>query len=233
MASVWRLRASSSGSASCIPLITASSPSDSGRPYLSSMRSASWTIPCVLLHGLPNTLFHDASRLADRRLGHLPQRGPEVIAPALGPEIAFDPCELFEKDRPASPDRDLPFELARAVDKLPVRRLAQGAELFDESHVLGDGVGQGLPERRLSSCLPHAYLQPLQLLAGNGIIGQRGRPVLQIEGPQSLQFAPHGDPVPGRVARDMVDQDEPPYLVRALYRSDHTIPTTAPTGTMR
>jgi hypothetical protein len=43
--------------------------------------------------------------------------------------------------------------------------------------------GQGLPERRLSSCLPYTELQPLQSLAGNGIIGQRCRSVLQIEGP--------------------------------------------------
>src|SRR5215216_4975238 len=44
MTSVWSMRAPSSGRANCIPLFTASSPSDWVRPYMSSMRSASWTI---------------------------------------------------------------------------------------------------------------------------------------------------------------------------------------------
>src|SRR5215212_1086771 len=91
---------------------------------------------------------------------------------------------------------------------------------------------RGLPPPGLTD----AELEPLQLLARDGVLGQGGNPVLQVKGAQSLELAPQGDPVARRLPGEVVDQDHPPRLLPArrtvaYRRSVHAIPTNAPTGT--
>jgi hypothetical protein len=103
-----------------------------------------------------------------------------------------------------------------------------------EALVEGVGVaGGGLPKGHLSAGFPGAELQGLELLAGYGVFGQREGLLLEVKGAQSLQLALDRDPVVGGLAREVVDQDQPPRLPRTAYSSVHTIPARAPTGTIR
>jgi len=69
-----------------------------------------------------------------------------------------------------------------SLDQSPVALLAHSPERLDEVSVLGDRVRQSLPEGRLPPSLAYAELEPLQLLARDGVLGQRGDPVLQVKG---------------------------------------------------
>src|SRR5829696_1792084 len=301
MTSVCRRRASSPGRASCMPRTIASRPSDSGRPYFSSIRSVSWTIsatsastgspseyslrnvskeqssprwerrapatsnssaPSGASEGSPKKansaapswstkrrisqaqavrstwhprrVAHSTSRppgiaqvpavgrrrrpllcpggLApdgppgrpERLGGLLPQRRAEVVAPAFGPEPALEPAKPLHRGLPTAPKLRLAPEALGLGDDLPVGLLPGGAERPHEPPLLRRGPGAGLPPG-----LPDPVLQPLELLARHGVLGQRRHPVLQVERPQGLQPAPHGHPVARRVPWQPVGEQHP------------------------
>src|SRR5215211_4301040 len=184
------------------------------------------------IHGAGVT-FENTPRRTEGLGGLRTEGGAEVVPAAFGPELAFDPGELLEQRRPLPAELGLAPDALCALDHLPVTLLPGAAERLDEVPVLGDGVGQSLPQRRFPSGLPDPELEPLELLARDGVLGQRGGPVLQVEGSERLELAPDGDQMAGGFTRKLVDQDQPPRLAGPAYINVHTIPTTAPAGTMR
>ena len=160
---------------------------------------------------------------------------PEVVPAAFGPKLIFVLGEFLEQRGSLSAEFLLAPDALCALDYRPVAFFTGFAERCDEVFALGHGVGQSFPERRLAPSLQDPELEPFKLLARNGVLGQRGDPILKVESTQSLMFAPHGDPVAGEFPGEVVDQDQPPRLtsVDPAYSNVHTIPTTAPAGTMR
>src|SRR5918993_5196768 len=119
----------------------------------------------------------------------------EVVPTAFSPELTLYLAQLFEERSRVGPQRGLSPEAVGSRDQIFVRRLARGTELLDEGFALGHGIGQSFPEGSLATGLPYAELEPLELLAGHGVLRQRGGPVLEVEGTQGLQLAPDGNPV--------------------------------------
>src|SRR5215204_4704487 len=136
------------------------------------------------------------------------QRGAEVVAAPLRPELALDLAELLRQVLAAH--LGLAPQALGFGDDGPVSLLPRGAEGLHKLGLLGHRARRGLPEGRLARGLPHPELQPLQLLAGDGVLGERGHPVLEVEGTEVPELAPHCNPVPRGLPGKLVDQDEPP-----------------------
>src|SRR5215208_3589324 len=270
--SVCPIKAWSSGSESCMPRTMASRPSDSGRAYFSSIRSASWTISAISWSAWPRPHLRappppglprdrrrrrrmplgprSAGSTTRRRCGPRgspcawpralltapdvpvlcgacscpegrpargpqgggclgPERGAEVVAPALGPELALKVAELLQQ----CPTTHLclaPYALGLGDDG-PVRFFPRGTEGPHQFPLLGQRTRPGLPQGRLAPCLPHPELQPLKLLAGDGVLGERRHPVLEVEGAEVPQLAPHRYAVARGLPRDPVDQQHPAW----------------------
>ena len=188
--------------------------------------------PPRLLCGPQGGISFEDAPCRTESLGCLGSEGrPEVVPAAFGPKLAFVLGEFLEQQGSLSAEVRLAPDVLCALDHRPVAFFAGFAEGCDEVFALGHGVGQSFPERSL----PDPELEPFKLLARNGVLGQRGDPILKVESTQSLMFAPHGDPVAGEFPGEVVDQDQPPRLtsVDPAYSNVHTIPTTAPAGTMR
>src|SRR3712207_7921042 len=73
----------------------------------------------------------------------------------------------------AAPHLRLAADALGPGDEAPIRLLARGAEGPHQLPLLGRRPGARLPEGRLAAGLPYAQLQPLHLLAGDGVLGER------------------------------------------------------------
>src|SRR3712207_1360704 len=109
----------------------------------------------------------------------------------------------------AAPHLRLAADALGPGDEAPIRLLARGAEGPHQLPLLGRRPGARLPEGRLAAGLPDAQLQPLHLLAGDGVLGECRHPVLQVEGAEVPELAPHGPPVARGRPRKPVDEQHP------------------------
>src|SRR5215216_3487971 len=250
--SVWAESVWSSGSESCMPRTIASRPSDSGRAYFSSIRSASWTISAI-------SRSTGSSRAYSPRKVSKEQSSPrwESLAPTTSKSSApsgatagspkkekvasgstkrlisqmqavrstWHPRRVAHSIRPRPPrserlrsalrgplrpgGRPCAPQPLRLGDDGSIGLLPRGAEGFHQLGFLGHGPWSSLPEGRLSPGLPHPELQPLQLLAGDGVLGERRNPVLEVEGAEVPQLAPHRHAVTRGLPREAVDQQHP------------------------
>src|SRR5215218_3899563 len=296
--SVWPESVWSSGSESCSPRTIASRPSDSGLPYFSSIRSASWTISAISRstgssrsYSLRNVSKEQSSprweslapprrrappppglprdRRRRRRLPAGPrsagparcrrcgprgspgawpttsdlalgaegpgrpfavpygfasglecprcleaQRGAEVVPAPLRPELALQLTELLRQGPAAH--LHLASQALRLGDDGPVGLLPRAAEGFHQLGFLGHSPWPGLPQGRLAPGLPHPQLQPLQLLAGDGVLRERRHAVLEVEGAEVPQLAPHGHAVARGLPREAVDEEHPARPLHGL-----------------
>src|SRR5919112_3684840 len=131
------------------------------------------------------------------------QRGSKVVPAPLRPELALQLAELLGQG-PAAHLRLAPYAL-RPRDDGPVGLLPRGTEGVNQLGFLGHGPWPSLPEGRLAPGLPHPKLQPLQLLAGDGVLRERRYPILEVESTEVPKLTPHGHPVARGLSWDPVD----------------------------
>src|SRR5215217_2522208 len=162
-----------------MPRMMASRPSDSGRAYFSSIRSASWTISAISRStGSPRRSY--SLRKVSKE-----QSSPrwESLAPTTSKSSAPSGASAGspKKEKAASGSIKRRINQTQAVcpdDDGSIGLLPRGTEGFHQLGFLGHGPWPGLPQSRLSPGLPHPELQPLQLLAGYSVFGERRHPVL-------------------------------------------------------
>src|SRR5215208_6709459 len=131
------------------------------------------------------------------------QRGSKVVPAPLRPELALQLAELLGQG-PAAHLRLAPYAL-RPRDDGPVGLLPRGTEGPHQLGFLGHSPRLGLPQGRLAPGLPHPQLQPLQLLAGDGVLRECRYPILEVESTEVPELTPHGHPVARGLSWDPVD----------------------------
>src|SRR4051794_6953168 len=154
---------------------------------------------CAAPHGLAGGLER-GGRFGSQR------RAEEVPAP-LRPELAFDLAQLLRQVHAAH--LGLATQALGLRDDGPVGLLPRGAEGLHQLGFLGQRARPGLPQGRLAPGLPHPELQPLQLLAGEGVLRERSHPVLDVEGAEVPELSPHRHAVARGLPGQAVDQEHP------------------------
>src|SRR5215217_4182257 len=170
-------------------------------PTASALAPGTWDLArsFAASHGLAGGL-EGSGRLA-------PERGAEVVSAPLRPELLLDLAQLLRQAL-AAHLRLEPQALGLGDDG-PVGLFPRRAELLHQLGFLCQRARPCLPQGRLSPCLPHPELQPLQLLAGDSVLGERDDSILDVECAEVPELAPHRHAVARGLSREPVDEQHP------------------------
>src|ERR687885_2519898 len=101
----------------------------------------------------------------------------------------------------------------------PIGRIHLREELLHQGLVVSRQGELRLPQRGFPALLADLRSQPLEVLARARRRREHPDGVLQQDGPQALELAPGGDARRGRLARNLVVQQDPGLHGSALYPS--------------